>query len=143
MSAFVAPGVSTGITIAATTQSAFTAGLPVIDATLPSQKVKALPSSNMGTVGGETFLAGKLKNNGELKLKVQNKVDLDPATYLGVTDTWTITFPKSPSTATTAATAAFSGFLKEYNPAGAPIDGIFEADIVIQVSGNITFTAQS
>ncbi len=139
---YAVPGVGTGITLAATTQTGLNS-LHILDVTLPAQKVKSLPTSHMGTVGGETFIAGKLTDNGELKLKVQSKVDLDPATYLGIVDTWTLTFPKSPASAATPATAAFSGFLKEVVPTANPVDAVFEAEIVIQVSGNITYVAQT
>jgi hypothetical protein len=141
MSAYTAPGLATGLTVVATTQTALSFG--IIDVTLPSQKVKAIDVSVMSTTGGMPYIFGKLIDNGELKLKVQNKVDLNPATYLGISDTFTITFPKSPASATTSATAVFTGALMDYAPSSVAVDGLFEADVTIKVSGNIVFTAQS
>lgn len=141
MSAFTAPGLATGLTLAATTQSTLTFG--IIDVTLPAQKVKAIEVSTMGTTGGIPYLFGKLFDNGVLKLKVQHKADLNPATYLGVSDTWTVTFPKYPSTASTAATSSWTGALEEYAPQSTAVDGLMTADVTVRVSGTITYVAQS
>lgn len=141
MADFAEPGVVTGITVAPTTQTTFPT-THIIDFTLPAQKVKDIPTSTMATVGGETFLAGLLKENGELKIKVQQKVSLNPATFLGVSDTWTITFPLS-GAGTVKATAVFTGYLKEFIPGSQAIDSVFEAEAVIKVSGNIAYTAQT
>ncbi len=137
-------GPSTGITLAATTQSALNTKLfaDVFDFTPPAQKVKAIDTSNHGTSGGMTYIFSKLKDNGELKITCGFNVDVDLQTYLGVADTWTLTFPKSPSTASTAATVAFSGAIIEQTPK-APFEDKMTADIVIKVSGNITVTPQA
>ncbi len=137
-------GPSTGITLAATTQSAINTKLlaDVFDFTPPAQKVKAIDTSSHGTTGGMTYVFGKLKDNGELKLTVGYNPDVDLQTYLGVADTWTLTLPKSPSTASTPATIAFSGAIIEHTPK-TPFEDKMTADITIKVSGNITVTPQA
>jgi hypothetical protein len=139
MGSFSSPGLATGITVAATTQNTLNFGL--MEVTIPARKVKKIETTTMASTD-VTYLFGKVLDNGVLKLKCFNKVDLYPFTFLGTSDTWTMTFPLS-GAGTVHATVVFQGAMTDYVPSSTAVDGAFEADVEITITGGITITPQS
>ena len=136
---FAIPAISTGITLAAVTVPHT---FNIEDMTLPEVKLEAIKTSNFSTTTAHTHIPAKLYEGGELKFDVNFNPGSSITAMVGVSDTWTITFPKSPASATTAATWAFSGFVTGYAPK-APLEGLMKASITIKVSGAITVTDQA
>ena len=138
MSAMSIPAIDTGVAIAATTQT--TCVFNVIDFTLPELKVPEIKTTTMASTV-DSFIGGKVCDQGQLKIKFQHNPSLDYKAFLNVPDTWTVTYPLS-GAGTTHANDAFTGFLVSVTPATLNIDNIFVADAVIRVN-SVTKTDQS
>jgi hypothetical protein len=76
-----------------------------------------------------------------LKLKVQHNPTLDYSTFLGVSDTFTVTYPLS-GAGTVHSTDAFVGFLVSITPQDSAQDTTPMAEAVFQIN-SVTKTAQS
>jgi hypothetical protein len=137
--AFSAPADALGMTLsAASVPHAFI----VMDVTLPEIKLGDIKTSNMATTVAHTYIPEKSYEGGELKFGVQFSPDTSITAMVGVSDTWTLTFPKSPSSAATAATWAWSGYVNSYT-GKAPVDGLLTGEVSIKVAGAITVTGQA
>ncbi len=137
--AFSAPAVSTGMTLTCAT-------VPhvwnVLDVTLPDVKIGDVKTTHMGTTTANSYIPTKLYEGGELGFALHFSPDMSISAMMGVSDTWTLTFPKSPSTATTAATWSWSGYVNSYS-GKAPVEGLITGDIKVKVASAITVTAQA
>lgn len=95
----------------------------------------------LGTTSAETFMAGDVPKQGRVEFDVQfDSVNGLPATTTA-TETITITFPLPGGSAAVAASAAFSGLIvgRTFPPLQT---GVLQmGKIVVQPSGNITWTA--
>lgn len=135
----VSGAVGNGITIAGATSMAIA---EIIDVKLPDQKAGPINVTTMAmTNQGEVFIPPSIWDSGELELSILFNPDI-VLPFNKAYEVWTITFPKTPSTATTAATWSFSGSIIEIG-GKVPIKDKMSATIKIKVSGNITQTPQA
>jgi len=96
----------------------------------------------MATTGGhQTFIAGDLKNWGEIEIDVEYNTQLDYKTLLTsqAAENMTITFPLR-GNAATAATCVFSAVLTAMSPTW-PKDDLLMVTMTFKVSGSPTYTA--
>jgi hypothetical protein len=95
----------------------------------------------LGTTSAETFMSGDVPKQGRVEFDVQfDSVNGLPATTTS-TETITITFPLPGGSAAVAGNIAFSGLIVErvYPPLQTGV--LQQGKIVVQPSGNITWTA--
>ena len=102
---------------------------------IPREEV---PTSHLLTVGGKTFIVGKLYDPGDLTVEMQYDPD-DRPPFDQPTETITVTYPV-PEGGSTGATHAAIGFIKNWTPPQLSVDGKMMSTFVIKFSGSITFT---
>lgn len=124
-----------GTTIAFGTSS-FTA--QVLEITPPSVSRDSKDTTHLGTTTARTNEPAKLVTPGVMRLRIRHDPDEQPP-YKGPAETITITYPVK-SGDTNGATLAFSGWVSSYQPGGAMVDELMEAELEVQMSGDITFT---
>jgi hypothetical protein len=110
----------------------------ITDIDLPALVAEEIDTSHLGTTTSRTKMAGALTNVEDCALTITS----DPASMPSVGDaneTITITFPLL-SGETTAATLAFSGFIKNYTPGTLSSNAKMEGSVTISISGDWTYT---
>jgi hypothetical protein len=106
----------------------------------PEIAVEAIPTSNLDTTGGKTFRPSLIYDPGTLSLTVQyNPKDTTHQSVLALmvptptAGNWTLQF-------TDGSTYAFSGFPTKWKVTSVELEENIEADVEIQISGNIVIT---
>ena len=119
--------------------------LEILNFTSPGGSIEEIDMTHLGSTWQERK-AGAVKMTGELTINAIYDPDdtnttngaIDSA--LGVEETITITYPNP---ASSAATVAFSGFLKSYEPGEVTNDTRAEITLVVVVDGALTITAST
>jgi hypothetical protein len=127
----------------------------IIDFSGPSISVASVDTTTTSSVGtdqsggigrdlSETVVRSKLPGSvdfGQLSMTIEhNQEAAIPVT--GATETVTITFPTTGSN-TNGATYAMTAFVSAYEVTGAGLDSHIRANMTIDISGEVTFTAGS
>lgn len=119
--------------------------MEILNFTPPGVNVEEIDMTHLGSTWQERN-AGAVKMTGELTITAiydpdkTNTTDGNINDAIGVEETITITFPNPGST---AATIAFSGFVKSYEPGEVSNDTRAEITLVIAVDGALTITAST
>ena len=123
-----------GATIAFTTQS--TLAFDIIEGGRSGVTSVDIETSHAGTSGGsKTYIPGDLIEGGTYEFTVAHDGDVDEDSFVGVSDTITITYPQ-PAGQMTAPTKAFTGWVNSYDEA-LPIEDRMTASMSTstQISG--------
>lgn len=96
-----------------------------------------VPSSHLLTVGGRTFIVGKLYDPGDLTVEIQYDPN-DRPPFDQPEETVTLTYP-IPAGGSTGAKHSGTGFITNWTPGQLDIDGMMISTFVISWSGDITF----
>ena len=128
-----------GITLALTTLSSIV--LNLLDINQDGASAGDINSSDQATTGYETYVGTTLVEGGTYTANVNWNL-LDQSALMGaigVTDVMTVTYPKSVSTATTAAKDAVPIYINNISKTGAKGD-LIKGTIAFKVAGTPTFT---
>lgn len=98
---------------------------------------ESIPTSHLLTVGGRTFIVGKLYDPGDLTVDIQYDPD-DRPPFDQDAEIITITYP-IPAGQATGATHAATGHIEKWTPPTLSIDGKMMSTFVIKFSGDFTF----
>ena len=130
-----------GITLGFATIAAV---LNLVDIAQDGVSVADINCSDQSTTGGEEYVAATLIEGGTYTANVNTNLrDINVLTAaIGVTDTITVTYPKSVSGATTQASHAFSGYINNVTQTGAK-DDLIKGTIVFKVAGTITSVSEA
>jgi len=139
-------GTMFGLTAALTTNGTLVGNIVQVD-TAPELSRTAVESTHTASTDGwKTFIAGDMKDGGELALTCQYNTQLDyAALFAAGCDTITITFPKRAATcggtvAATAATLAFPVVFQRLSPVW-NFDDMAVITLRFKVAGKPTYVA--
>lgn len=76
-------------------------------------------------------------------ITVQLDPDKDYQTYVGVSQTVTVTFGKFSSGSSSGATHIWTGYIGNISPASAGIDEILSATFTVECTGDVAFTPEA
>jgi len=129
-----------GATLAFTTQSSLV--FDIISGGRSGLTIERIDTTHAGTSGQlKTSMAADLADAGTYEFEVVHDPNFDIDTYIGVSDTITITYPV-PAGGSSGAIKAFTGHVSSYDET-LPIDDRMTASIVLSIDSAISHTSST
>lgn len=130
--------INTGVALTFTT-CPILAAMPILDCTLPGAEIETFDSSDQGIItGARTKIPADVHEISPFEYVVQHKQDVAVNGEIGTSGAVEIALPSGG-----VGKLAFTGIFKSYKPQNTPYNEPMYADVVIEVSGDITVTASA